>query len=259
MRKFSVTEREVINYIVSREKIEQMCFGTLFLELMPTLAIKKTDKGIRMYCKTSDGKAVDLVQPYTKKLLDILFLIKYLEDNALIGVYRLAGEEEKILFSNKYNNEGEEFYEEKENGGNYHIKTNHIDYYAELSELLFHYFHSCFHASETLRELVKNNFKDEDTIRYEKNMASTKKSIGISFMIGLASIIIGTVGIWLNWKSLNQPSAYPIEHLKEIKTEIQNISTTIENQAPLIINSLPKKDTSSANHSRMVKKIIPKQ
>lgn len=51
MRKFSATEQKVIKYIVSRKRIEQMSFATLFIELMPTLAIAKIDKGIRMYCR----------------------------------------------------------------------------------------------------------------------------------------------------------------------------------------------------------------
>lgn len=244
MRKFSPTEQKVIKYIVSREKVEQMCFSTLFIEFMPTIAIEQTEDGLlRMYNKKSDGKAVDLVDQNLKQLLDILFLIKYLDDNALVGVFHLKGGEEKILHSNKYQKMGDDFFMGRDDGGCGLIGTNHCDYYAELAGLLFQYSHSCYHASETLRELVKNNFKDEETIRFEKSMASARQAICISLVIGLLSIIIGTTGIWLSWKSLNQPLSFPTEKLEEIKTELQHISTTKKEQTPIIINSIPKKDT----------------
>ena len=253
MRKFSPIEQEVIKYIVSQGKMEEMCFSTLFIELMPTIALESTENGLRIYYKKSDGKTEDIVNLYWKRLLDILFLIKYLDDNTLIGVYHLKNGEGKILHSDKYEKEGNNFYITREDGAVGVVIPNFTDYYTDCGELLFYYINSCFHASETLRELVKNDFKDEDTIRFEKSMASTKKSIRISFMIGLASIIIASIGIWLNWKSLNQPSAFPVEQLDSIKTEIRNISKTIKNQTPLIINSLPKQDT--LINSNMVKKI----
>lgn len=237
MRKFSTIEKEVIKYIVSRDRIESMSFSTLFLRLMPTLAIEQTERGLRIYCKASDGKLDSLMQPYIKRLLDILFLINYLNDNALIGIFHMKGEESKILYSKNYKKVGNEFYEIKDDEWQYRISTNYFDYYTDCGDLLFHYIKSCFHASETLRDLAKNGFKDEDTLRFSKNMFWTRMAVITSIVIGLTSIIF-------TLKSLNQTATINPEQLDEIKIELRNISTTLKNQPPVIINSIIEKDTS---------------
>lgn len=250
MRKFSPIEQEVIKYIVSQGKMEEMCFSTLFIELMPTIALESTEDGLRIYYKKSDGKTEDIVNLYWKRLLDILFLIKYLDDNTLIGVYHLKDREGKILHSDKYEKEGNNFYTTREDGAVGVVIPNFTDYYTDCGELLFYYINSCFHASETLRELVRNDFKDEDTIRFEKSMISTRQAIGISLVVGIVSIFIGVIGICLSWESLNQPSSFPAEKLEEIKTELQSISTTIKGDATTISEKDSIKASSPKNLSK---------
>lgn len=243
MRKFSSTEQEVIKYIVSQELIEAKSFSTLFMKLMPFFAVEQIEDGVRMYCREKDEEVMEVIQSTTRRLLDILFVVKYLDDNALIGIYHIKGEKFKIFFDKNIIKKEDGFYENSDGEWNTKVDTGIMNFYTDCGDLLFYYINSCYHASETLRELVKNNFKDEETIRFEKSMASTRQAICISLVIGLLSIIIGTTGIWLSWKSLNQPLSFPTEKLEEIKTELQHISTTKKEQTPIIINSIPKKDT----------------
>lgn len=209
-----------------------MCFSTLFIELMPTIALESTADGLRIYYKKSDGKTEDIVNLYWKRLLDILFLIKYLDDNTLIGVYHLKDGEGKILHSDKYEKKGDYFYITREDGALGVLIPNYTDYYTDCGELLFYYINSCFHASETLRELVKNNFEDEETKRFKINIRSTWIAIGVAYFGVLAQILI----------SLTQSVTVNDKQFDEIRNKLKDISTILREQKHTPIDSLSEKD-----------------
>lgn len=50
-----------------------------------------------------------------------------------------------------------------------------------------------YYVSEDLKDLVKNNFKSEEDVRFHKQQIATWISIWIAIIIGLASIIISIV------------------------------------------------------------------
>ena len=50
-------------------------------------------------------------------------------------------------------------------------------------------FHCTFSVSEELRELVKNNFRSEDEIRFRKQQCLTWVSIIAATLIGILGII----------------------------------------------------------------------
>lgn len=56
--------------------------------------------------------------------------------------------------------------------------------------------YSWFTVSQELKELVANNFKTEDQIRFEKQQWLTWISIIVATIIGLASLIIGVIGTY---------------------------------------------------------------
>ena len=51
-------------------------------------------------------------------------------------------------------------------------------------------------VSQELRDLVENNFKSEEDIRFKKQQIWTWISLGVATLIGLASLIIGVIGIY---------------------------------------------------------------
>lgn len=57
---------------------------------------------------------------------------------------------------------------------------------------------SAYHISQELKDLVKNNFKSEEYIRFEKQQRLTWISIIVAGVIGLASLIIGVIGIFIH-------------------------------------------------------------
>lgn len=60
---------------------------------------------------------------------------------------------------------------------------------APLEKQLF----SAYHVSQELKDLVKNDFKSEEDMRFHKQQVATWISIWIAIVIGLASIIISIV------------------------------------------------------------------
>lgn len=57
-------------------------------------------------------------------------------------------------------------------------------------------FDLAFSVSQELVDLVENNFKSEEQIRFEKQQSATWISIIVAVVIGLASLIIGVIGIY---------------------------------------------------------------
>ena len=55
---------------------------------------------------------------------------------------------------------------------------------------------SSYRISQELRDLVKNNFKSEEQVRFEKQQFLTWVSIFVAIFIGLASLIIGVIGLY---------------------------------------------------------------
>lgn len=56
--------------------------------------------------------------------------------------------------------------------------------------------YSWFTVSQEMKDLVENNFKTEEDIRFEKQQRLTWISIIVAGLIGLASLIIGVIGIY---------------------------------------------------------------
>lgn len=62
--------------------------------------------------------------------------------------------------------------------------------YSEKEFRIGNLFHCAFSVSEELRELVKNNFKSEDEIRFRKQQYLTWVSIIVATLIGILGIIL---------------------------------------------------------------------
>ncbi len=81
------------------------------------------------------------------------------------------------------------------------INSNHQQIYSPVtcSENVFPIgktIYTWFTVSQELKDLVENNFKTEEDSRFEKQQRLTWISIIVAGLIGLASLIIGVIGIY---------------------------------------------------------------
>ena len=68
--------------------------------------------------------------------------------------------------------------------------------FSEKEMPLAHFFNSSYSVSQELRDLVKHSFKTEEEIRFIKQQRLTRVSIIVAVIIGLASLIIGVIGLY---------------------------------------------------------------
>ena len=91
------------------------------------------------------------------------------------------------------------FYFRKKNMFNW-INSNHQQIYSPVtcSENVFPIgktIYTWFTVSQELKDLVENNFKTEEDIRFKNQQIWTWISLGVATLIGLASLIIGVIGL----------------------------------------------------------------
>ena len=69
--------------------------------------------------------------------------------------------------------------------------------YSERELPIGNTFNMAFSVSQELRELVKHNFKSEEEVHFVKQQRLTWISIAITAFIGIASLIIAIIGIYI--------------------------------------------------------------
>lgn len=140
-------------------------------------------------------------------IADFVSLINYLIANRLIVVIPFTDSTPLIIGKEKAEwgthriivvNNGEGYITPDNNYFNY-FENNQQAYWpcvgAEELLPLSKTLTSWFSVSQELRDLVKNNFKTEEQIRFEKQQRLTWVSIAITGFIGLAGLIIAIIGI----------------------------------------------------------------
>ena len=204
-----------------------------------------------------------------KSILDLMYILSYLEKEDLIVPQHYTKQElkvedkeirifdkDKYIFHEKTGKGAnailtEEEYPEALKAGRYShpttINNQHAeDFYAE-SKLksgvyIFNFIkkHSgCFlYVSPVLVELVDNDFKTHDQIRFEKTTKWAKLGLWLAFGLGL-------IGIVFNIYSIRKPTSF--KESKQIEQEISSVKT----ETPKLINQQIKNDTLKVN---MIKK-----
>ena len=94
------------------------------------------------------------------------------------------------------------------------------------------------YVSPALVELVENDFKTHDQIRFEKTTKWAKLGLWLAFGLGL-------IGIVFNIYSIHKPTSF--KESKQIEQEIRSVKT----ETPRLINQQIKNDTLKVN---MIKK-----
>ena len=141
-----------------------------------------------------DAKAISYVA-------ELISLIKFLVENRLITILpinlreaHVIGRQQARLARPGYTEVDDAILEVDSNMGNWIDKaTNQQTYwpscYEERVLPISTYMECWFSVSQELRDLVDNNFKSEEQIRFEKQQLLTRVSIIVAIILGLLGIV----------------------------------------------------------------------
>lgn len=138
-------------------------------------------------------------------MCEIIFLLNKLEASRLIGTYQLKEdlEWERAIYNKKkyYRDETVQAYFEKKNkvisGGVFkdatlisQIASNKtMAFNSDLGKFLDKYANAMFYISSELKDMVKNNFRSKEHIRFLKTQRLSYVAIGVAVLIALMSYI----------------------------------------------------------------------
>lgn len=203
MRNFSSLEKEIIRRIVHSDRIEEKCPVDIFQRYSEFYQLTWNED----YTELSYVYKKDLSAHYVhNKIFDIVSLFKYLEENRLISVFPA-----QVCWKRKIQDSNLEIEEEK-NGNIYVVRSldsgkdgvsctgkvcaSKVTEENGIGKFIEYYAESTFHASQELREFVKNKFKTEEQMQFEKNYKLTWRALAITAILGLVSIIISIVSLY---------------------------------------------------------------
>lgn len=140
-------------------------------------------------------------------ICEFVSLINYLIDNRLIVIIPfneftslVLGKEKSEWGKNRMIiiNDGEgyispqnDYFDWFENGEQAYWPGHCSESLVSISKTL----NSWFTVSQELKEMVKNNFKSEEQIRFEKQQLLTWVSIGVTALIGIAGLVVAVLSI----------------------------------------------------------------
>lgn len=208
MRQFTPFEKEVIDYITSLKVLsEDMAISNIITEFCHCSFQWQGDAVTVFYNKNMYSE-----EDILNSILTILCLFEYLESESLIYVFERTNITDREGVLNKKENhtkEGDNVYEKCGistgkghkiviDGTTYIIGDKAVGFSSPLSKLYIpwdvvkltdRYAKSVLFCTETIRNIKKQDYKDDATIQYENSRKQTWWAIGISLIIGIASII----------------------------------------------------------------------
>ncbi len=140
-------------------------------------------------------------------LTELISLIKYLIENRLITVLpdrvryiHVIGRQNSRLARLDYIEVDDAILEVESNMGNWMDKITREQTYwpnsfSEQELPLSKYLECSFSISQELRDLVKNKFKTEEQVRFQKQQRLTWVSIIVTGIIGLAGLVIAIISL----------------------------------------------------------------
>lgn len=232
MRHFSDNEKEIIKRLSEIERIGQIAIINYIYDDTDYMALEwDIDyKELWIYFKERHVSEDEAFKVYSK-LLDAIFLFKYLESLSLINVYKFSsslykeqGDRRVIINEAKYGKNTElnaYFFKEKDDSQGFTFGTTH-EIKTNIGELLEHYSGKLVHVSDALREYVNNEFKTTDEIKHTENKKISWWAIGVSAFIGVVSLTISLIGIF------SSSSDKIIAPLNSINKNISDISLKVD-------------------------------
>jgi hypothetical protein len=181
-----------------------------------------------------------------KEILEIIILLKYLEDERLIYLFenKDAIKDNRLYNRKKYFRKADGKYCIDEGQTNINGKIYQADGYFyqditdkpyDVGKYVHHFAKSIFGVSGTLRELVENDFETPEQIRHELAMGKAQKQVTnsqLAFGVSLLTLIISSaLGIWQKCSdtTINKSQIEQIKQTIEQKTLPEVIKTEIIN------------------------------
>lgn len=194
MREFNDFEKAVITAFVEARgsnDILHLCAANHIMNTTDCYAIEWiTEVGwerVVFYCKDKNASSSVVFGA-----LDVLSLLKYLEENGYILITQKANAAQfpKQLYDrNKYKYENCQYWQKMGDGCwgimNGCIRTIH----SNMSLLMEKYANAIIYPTTELEQYVKRGFKTEDDVKFKMQQCATKRSIWVAIIIGLASLI----------------------------------------------------------------------
>lgn len=149
-----------------------------------------------------DAKAISYIA-------ELISLISFLIESRLITLLpinlrevHVVGRQNAQLARPGYTEVDDAILEVDSNMGNWIDKATHEQTYwpscyVEKDLPISTYLECWFSISQELKDLVNNNFKTEEQIRFEKQQRLTWISIAVTGFIGLAGLVIAIIGIFI--------------------------------------------------------------
>jgi hypothetical protein len=205
---FKKTEKDILKAIVKYGEGEHSMAKVLnkskLLEKNGIVIAFGSNRNYVFYDKNKydweDGNALSYVS-------ELISLIKHLIDNRLITILpdnvrytHVIGRQNSRLAKMYHIEVDDAFLEVESNMGNWIDKrTNEQTYwpncFSEQEIPISQYLECSFSISQELRDLVKNDFKSEEQIRFQKQQRLQWVSIFVTGIIGLAGLVLAIIGL----------------------------------------------------------------
>lgn len=202
MRYFNDTEKEVIDYICTADPNSDASTVKKLFEVKCDYSMQKKNDYLTIFVANPSS-----AQTIVTRILNIICILEYLKTQGLIylfGNIRVS----KILINKEHGHVAME--EECDfiipddgetlpainieiEGKKSQVALNPIHLSKDISNKIFESFNCTFFCTETLRQIRKQEYKDDETVRYEENKEQTNKAIKISLGIGIGSILVGII------------------------------------------------------------------
>lgn len=175
MRQLNENEKSIIKTIVQAKNLNEHSAVKLIHDYVNASVISWDDnyQYIEIY---DDSSQEDTIGEKFAKLLEIVFLFDYLSHNMYIGIYSRSNTLNAIYSRFKYIFNKESCILEKKTSPGSTDLVNTICHKIDttLSKKVCEYANSYFFVSESLKELVKNDFKTEEQIRFETQITDNQ-------------------------------------------------------------------------------------
>ena len=224
MNEFSLLEKKIITHIASVKNVEDTSLAALISENIKAIAIEwNNEEPFFRICYFE--KSNIRPEEYVDKLYEIIFLLKYLEDNRYIYIHSNKNliEDNSLYNHNDYIRRGEmNYWMNKGDREDFvHIKTCEIR--TNFGESINYYANSLFYPSNALKELIKNKFKTLERVKFEKQQQTAWGGIIIALIVGLFGLIVSLY-------SLYQPTKIDAEQVKILESGMDSIKCIINSK-----------------------------
>ena len=227
---FSEFEKQIIRRLVAVTYIEDRFIVKYIYDDSEYIAIEWDENFTEVTIYFKKQKA-DTIKTWDA-LCEVIFLFRKLEYENLVGIYTNSKDNltRAIFDRSKY---------EKSETGEYCSIVDHLGknargyfmgtkatFYADLGKDLNKYSDSFIYVSQTLKDLVKDNFKSAEQKRHEESMAKEQKRHKYTMI--LAWVAIG-VSIGISFVDfLQEPSDKIITPLNSINKNMSGISLKVD-------------------------------